>query len=516
MFVTHYSMDQKCVFFDGRLKHLLGYQKSDLEGVMPHFFKHTGDTAATEKCLAGIVEKGEGLSGYYRFMTQRGCYVWLQSRGSLMYDSRTGKPTHLVSLNYIISKEDGDRDLELREAITTKTTCLSDSSTHSYDPFPVNSEVNPFPDDSEVDSTGNGSRLEELEMVVKEEFSLSKSGTDSGVHSKCPSLQSSSPSLQSGSHHGSSSTLLFSSTSSHNSPSSNYSDHGSNLSPSCLPDSTSNLLTSQPYTFSPGKSSPFGAEYVGQAPLGQTPLGGQEFLSEQFPSDQAQTCVGQALLEVSQSQTQSLVSLHSVPTTSYMQQNSGANMPIKLERDKGHYHGDVRQLQNSCVQEDGSAFQHGEPELHQHLRYGVATMADEYQGFYDTDTMATAEKSNIDAMTTAQITQSCPQASWYNVDTIVTSNMMNPQIYSTVTMEMAQGTRPQAPVTQFDPVSWPSANQSEVHNLLTLQNPVLCHDTMPAMLPNVSPNTDVWSEDMTTLPLLTDEDLDLFDLPLIK
>lgn len=45
---------------------------------------------------------GEGLSGYFRFLTQFGLYVWVQTRGTLMHDSRTGKPTYIVCLNYII------------------------------------------------------------------------------------------------------------------------------------------------------------------------------------------------------------------------------------------------------------------------------------------------------------------------------------------------------------------------------------------------------------------------------
>ena len=46
--------------------------------------------------------KGEGLSGYYRFMNQFGQFIWLQSRATLMFDSRTGKPSYIVCMNFVI------------------------------------------------------------------------------------------------------------------------------------------------------------------------------------------------------------------------------------------------------------------------------------------------------------------------------------------------------------------------------------------------------------------------------
>ena len=48
------------------------------------------------------MSKGEGLSGYYRYMSRFGEYVWLQSRATLMFDSRTGKPSYIVCMNFVI------------------------------------------------------------------------------------------------------------------------------------------------------------------------------------------------------------------------------------------------------------------------------------------------------------------------------------------------------------------------------------------------------------------------------
>ena len=48
------------------------------------------------------MQKGEGLSGYYRFMNKFGQYVWIQSRATMMFDSRTNKPSYIVCMNFII------------------------------------------------------------------------------------------------------------------------------------------------------------------------------------------------------------------------------------------------------------------------------------------------------------------------------------------------------------------------------------------------------------------------------
>ena len=49
-----------------------------------------------------VQTKGEGLSGYYSFLSQFGCHVWIQSRAMLMFDSHTGKPSYIVCINFVI------------------------------------------------------------------------------------------------------------------------------------------------------------------------------------------------------------------------------------------------------------------------------------------------------------------------------------------------------------------------------------------------------------------------------
>ena len=49
-----------------------------------------------------VMTRGEGLSSYYRFQNKFGEYIWMQSRGTMMFDSRTGRPSYIVCMNFVI------------------------------------------------------------------------------------------------------------------------------------------------------------------------------------------------------------------------------------------------------------------------------------------------------------------------------------------------------------------------------------------------------------------------------
>ena len=52
--------------------------------------------------LLTVREKGEAVTGYYRILTRYGTYVWLQTRGTMVMDRRTGKPSQLLCMHFIV------------------------------------------------------------------------------------------------------------------------------------------------------------------------------------------------------------------------------------------------------------------------------------------------------------------------------------------------------------------------------------------------------------------------------
>ena len=49
-----------------------------------------------------VQTKGKGESGYYRFLNRFGEYIWIQSRAVVVFDSCSGKPSHMVCTSYVI------------------------------------------------------------------------------------------------------------------------------------------------------------------------------------------------------------------------------------------------------------------------------------------------------------------------------------------------------------------------------------------------------------------------------
>lgn len=52
--------------------------------------------------LPPVMTRGEGLSAYYRLQNKYGEYIWMQSRATMMFDSRTGRPSYIVCMNFVI------------------------------------------------------------------------------------------------------------------------------------------------------------------------------------------------------------------------------------------------------------------------------------------------------------------------------------------------------------------------------------------------------------------------------
>ena len=42
------------------------------------------------------------MSGYYRFMNKHGQFLWCQTRANMMFDSRSGKPSYVVCMTFVI------------------------------------------------------------------------------------------------------------------------------------------------------------------------------------------------------------------------------------------------------------------------------------------------------------------------------------------------------------------------------------------------------------------------------
>jgi hypothetical protein len=129
------------------------------------------------------MQRGEGLSGYYRYMNKFGEYVWMQSRATMMFDTKSGLPSYIVCMNFVISREKGEKSLELRKQATN---LIDKSTTYSHDPFPVSRsdgrKVEPFITELENDKENdkpNKNRSISPESVTSGYYSIANESVKS-------------------------------------------------------------------------------------------------------------------------------------------------------------------------------------------------------------------------------------------------------------------------------------------------------------------------------------------------
>jgi PAS domain S-box-containing protein len=149
------------VHMNDTMQSLMGYDSTALIGRSLFEFHHVGDMPMCHKCYLDLIAKGEGVSGYYRFLRGNGKWVWLQSRAAIMYNSRTARAEYIVVTNYVINQD------EALEQVASEGRC-TDMSPGLYIPPDV-----PYPKHPPLDNPSVRAKQAAIEMLSKPEGSAS-------------------------------------------------------------------------------------------------------------------------------------------------------------------------------------------------------------------------------------------------------------------------------------------------------------------------------------------------------
>lgn len=49
-----------------------------------------------------VCSKGQAVSGQYRMLAKNGGYVWVETQGTVIYNSRNSQPQCIVCVNYVL------------------------------------------------------------------------------------------------------------------------------------------------------------------------------------------------------------------------------------------------------------------------------------------------------------------------------------------------------------------------------------------------------------------------------
>ncbi|XP_056147773.1 endothelial PAS domain-containing protein 1b isoform X2 [Lampris incognitus] len=102
-FLSRHSMDMKFTYCDERVTELMGYSPEDLLGRSVYDFYHALDSDSVTKSHQNLCTKGQAVSGQYRMLAKHGGYVWVETQGTVIYNSRNSQPQCIVCINYVLS-----------------------------------------------------------------------------------------------------------------------------------------------------------------------------------------------------------------------------------------------------------------------------------------------------------------------------------------------------------------------------------------------------------------------------
>ncbi|XP_034041241.1 endothelial PAS domain-containing protein 1b isoform X2 [Thalassophryne amazonica] len=102
-FLSRHSMDMKFTYCDERVTELMGYTQEDLLGRSVYDFYHALDSDSITKSHHNLCTKGQAVSGQYRMLAKNGGYVWVETQGTVIYNSRNSQPQCIVCINYVLS-----------------------------------------------------------------------------------------------------------------------------------------------------------------------------------------------------------------------------------------------------------------------------------------------------------------------------------------------------------------------------------------------------------------------------
>ncbi|XP_045464714.1 circadian locomoter output cycles protein kaput isoform X2 [Harmonia axyridis] len=102
-FISRHSLEWKFLFLDHRAPPIIGYLPFELLGTSGYDYYHVDDLNEVLKCHQLLMQRGEGTSCYYRFLTKGQQWIWLQTRFYITYHQWNSKPEFVVCSHRVVS-----------------------------------------------------------------------------------------------------------------------------------------------------------------------------------------------------------------------------------------------------------------------------------------------------------------------------------------------------------------------------------------------------------------------------
>ncbi|XP_070621039.1 neuronal PAS domain-containing protein 1 [Erythrolamprus reginae] len=104
MFVFRVNMDLQIVYCESRITDYMDLCPSELVGKSCYRFIHGEDVEGIHQSHLDLLNKGQVVTRYYRWLQKNGGFVWVQSCATISVNVKNPSERNMVWVNYILSK----------------------------------------------------------------------------------------------------------------------------------------------------------------------------------------------------------------------------------------------------------------------------------------------------------------------------------------------------------------------------------------------------------------------------
>ncbi|KAB1277152.1 Neuronal PAS domain-containing protein 3 [Camelus dromedarius] len=155
MFVTRVNMDLNIIYCENRISDYMDLTPVDIVGKRCYHFIHAEDVEGirhshldysakqfTPQCLlfcfvfSLVLNKGQCVTKYYRWMQKNGGYIWIQSSATIAINAKNANEKNIIWVNYLLSNpeyKDTPMDIAQLPHLPEKTSESSETSDSESD-----------------------------------------------------------------------------------------------------------------------------------------------------------------------------------------------------------------------------------------------------------------------------------------------------------------------------------------------------------------------------------------------
>ncbi|XP_019610115.1 neuronal PAS domain-containing protein 3 isoform X7 [Rhinolophus sinicus] len=163
MFVTRVNMDLNIIYCENRISDYMDLSPVDIVGKRCYHFIHAEDVEGIRHSHLDLLNKGQCVTKYYRWMQKNGGYIWIQSSATIAINAKNANEKNIIWVNYLLSNpeyKDTPMDIAQLPHLPEKTSESSETSDSESDSKDT-SGITEDNENSKSDEKGNQSENSE-------------------------------------------------------------------------------------------------------------------------------------------------------------------------------------------------------------------------------------------------------------------------------------------------------------------------------------------------------------------